>query len=139
METVTLRRTLRADDDRLRAAITEVGPFMRAAGFDEVTVEGDAIRITNHVGLLTIELELRRVPDAEAVLAYEQVEGIFREMTTTYGLECEPGDETTITARTDFALDRAIVGPILDATLIRRQRRRELTAQFDYLEELADG
>lgn len=139
METVTLRRTLRADDDRLRTAITDVEAFMRAAGFDEVTVEGDTIRITNHVGLLTIELELRRVPDEEAVLAYEQVEGIFREMTTTYGLEPESGGETTVTARTDFALDRAIVGPILDATVIKRQRRRELTAQFDYLEELADG
>jgi len=139
METVTLRRTLRAEEERLRAAITDVGAFMRAAGFDEVTVEGDAIHITNHVGLLTIDLELRRFPDAAAVLAYEQVEGIFREMTTTYGLEPEPGGETTVTARTDFALDRAIVGPILDATVIKRQRRRELTAQFDYLDGLADG
>ena len=139
METVTLRRTLRVDPDRLRRAITDVGAFMRAAGFDEVAVEGDTIRITNHVGLLTIELELRQVPDAAAVLAYEQVEGIFREMTTTYGLEPEPGEGTTVTARTDFALDRAIVGPILDATVIKRQRRRELTAQFDYLEGLADG
>lgn len=137
METVTLSRTVETDEASLRAAIEDVESFMRAAGYDEVTVDGDDIRIRNHVGLLTIELDLRRIQEPDAVLACEQVDGIFREMTTTYGLETVDG-RTTVTARTDFALDRAIVGPLLDATVIKRQRRKELTAQFDYLAAL-DG
>jgi hypothetical protein len=137
METVTLQRTVSLSLSPLRAAITDVEPFMRAAGFDEVTVDGDEIHITNHVGLLTIELELRRIPDPDGVFAYEQVEGIFREMRTGYRLETVSDDRTTVTAGTDFALDRSIVGPLLDATVIKHQRRRELTAQFDYLEDRA--
>ncbi|MFA9518353.1 hypothetical protein ACERIT_14250 [Halopenitus sp. H-Gu1] len=35
---------------------------------------------------------------------------------------------------TTFALDLALVGAILDATVITRQRRRKLDVQFDWLE-----
>jgi hypothetical protein len=135
MKRVRVERAIDADPDTLRAAIADVGPFMRAAGFDEVTVDGDRIEIANHVGLLTIELDLRQVEREDAVLAYEQVEGIFEDMETRYFLE--PGaDGTTVAAETTFALDAAFVGPVLDATIINRQRKRELTAQFDYLESL---
>lgn len=47
METVTVTDTLDADIDRIRAAVTDVGPFMRAAQFDEVSVDGSVVRITN--------------------------------------------------------------------------------------------
>ena len=43
---------------------------------------------------------------------------------------------------TEFALDVEVVGATLDATIIARQRRKELERQFDYLEravEQADG
>lgn len=136
MEQVTVRRSIDATPAALREAITDVEPFMRAAGFDEVAVDGDRIAITNHVGLLTIDLELRRVDDPEAVFAYEQLEGIFESMETRYALA--PGDVgTAVTATTEFALDAAFVGPLLDATVVKRQRRAELSAQFDYLEERA--
>lgn len=134
MERVTVSREIDAPPDELRAAVTDVGAFMRAAGFDEVEVDGDRISITNHVGVLTIELDLRRIDDPDAALAYEQVDGIFETMETRYVLEPAAGG-TDATATTEFALDASLVGPILDATIITRQRRRELNAQFDYLEE----
>jgi hypothetical protein len=135
METVSLSRSFEGDIDTVREAMLDLGPFMEAAGFDEVAVDGEEMTITNHVGLLTIELDLRCV-ETEHVLAYEQVDGIFETMTTRYTLEAGEGT-VTVTATTDFALDVDIVGPILDGTIISRQRRKELTAQFDYLESVA--
>lgn len=132
METVTVTETLDADIDSLRDAITDVGPFMRAAEFDDVTVDGDTVRITNHVGLATIELELEVVEDSDAVLAYEQRDGIFEEMVTRYTLRETP-DGVEVEATTEFAVQARLVGPVLDATVVSRQRRRELRAQFDYL------
>lgn len=137
METVTVTETIDADIDHLRDAITDLGPFMRAAEFDDVTVDGDSIRITNHVGLATIELELAVLEDDDAVLAYEQREGIFDEMVTRYTLT-ETTEGVTVSARTDFALQATLIGPILDATVVSRQRRKELTAQFDYLATLSE-
>ena len=136
MKRVRVSRTVDADSETLSSAIADVGPFMRAAGFDEVTVDGESVSITNHVGLLTIELDLRLLDDPDAVLAYEQVDGIFEVMETRYELAPDSDARTTVTATTTFALDVSIVGPLLDGTIIRRQRRRELTAQFDYLESL---
>lgn len=135
MKTVGVSREIAADTDALRDAIQDVGPFMRAAGFDGVAVDGDAVTITNHVGLLTIELDLRVVDDPDAVLAYEQVDGIFEAMETRYYLDPGP-NTTTVRAETTFALDASFVGPLLDATIINRQRRKELNAQFDSLESL---
>lgn len=134
MERVTVSREIDAPPDELRAAMEDVGAFMRAAGFDEVAVEGDRITITNHVGLLTIELDLRLIDGADTALAYEQVAGIFETMQTRYALAAADGG-TAVTAATEFAVDASVVGPILDATVVTRQRRRELEAQFDYLEE----
>ncbi|MFC7134300.1 MULTISPECIES: SRPBCC family protein [Salinibaculum] len=135
METVSLSRSFEGSAADVRAAMTDLGPFMEAAGFDEVTVDGDRIEITNHVGLLTITLSLRRL-DTGVALAYEQVDGVFDTMETRYTLS-EGEGTVTVTATTDFELDAALVGPILDGTIISRQRRRELTGQFDYLERVA--
>jgi hypothetical protein len=53
-------------------------------------------------------------------------------MVTTYAVT---GDQksTTVVAETEFSLDVAFVGPVLDSTVIKRQRRRELNAQLAYL------
>jgi carbon monoxide dehydrogenase subunit G len=133
MRTVTVTRTIAAPAEAVREAILDVEPFMRAAGFDEVAVDGDAIHIGNRVGIATIELELERVDDPTAVLAYEQREGIFESMRTEYHIEAVT-DGTRVEATTDFSLDVALVGDLLDSTIIRRQRRKELDAQFDHLE-----
>ena len=86
------------------------------------------------MGLLRIELSLAVLDRPDAVLAYEQREGIFETMTMAYCLEETPGG-TTVTVRTEFALDAAFVGPVFDATVIKRQRRRELESRFDHLRE----
>jgi len=132
METVSLQRTFDASPDEIRPLVTDVEPFMRACGFDRVTVEGSRVHIENSVGLATVDLDLDLVDEPGAVLAYEQRDGIFEEMRTRY--ELADGDEgTTLTATTTFSLDVALVGLILDATVIRRQRKTELRAQFEYL------
>ncbi|NHN42772.1 SRPBCC family protein [Halorubellus sp. JP-L1] len=137
METVTVSRTVDVDADRVRAAMTDVGPFMRAAEFSEVTVDGDVVHIANRVGLATIELTLEVVDEPDTVLTYEQRDGIFEEMVTRYTLEETP-DGVEVEATTEFAVQARLVGPLLDATVVSRQRRRELDAQFDYLASLAD-
>lgn len=137
MESVTVSREIAADADVVRAAMTDVEPFMRAGGFDDVAVDGDVVTITNRVGLATIELALELVDDPDAVLAYEQRDGIFEEMVTRYFLS-ETADGAEVRATTDFALQARLIGPLLDATVITRQRRIELNAQFDYLESLAE-
>jgi ribosome-associated toxin RatA of RatAB toxin-antitoxin module len=108
--------------------------FMRAAGFDEATVDGDEIGLVNRVGIATIELTLECIDDPDAVLAYEQTEGIFESMRTVYHLDDADSGGTRIEATTDFSLDVALVGDLLSATVVKHQRRRELDAQFDYLE-----
>lgn len=109
---------------------------MRAAGFDDVAVDGDLVRLSNTVGLFfEVELTVEVVDRSDAVLAYEQRDGIFGEMTTVYTVdEGTPG--TTVRATTEFAVDVAYAGPAFDATVVKRQRRAELTSQFDYLESI---
>jgi len=138
MEEVTVTRWLDVSPEAVRDTIRDVGPFMEAAGFDEVTVEDGTIHITNMVGILTMELALAVLEDADAALAYEQRDGMFESMRTTYEV-AGTDDGSTVTATTEFALDVALVGEVLDATVIKRQRRRELTAQFDWLETVCVG
>ena len=135
MERVSISRHFDADPEAVRAAIDVTAAFMRGAGFDVVRyVDGD-LYIGNRVGLFEIELELDVVPDDEAVLAYEQREGVFESMRSEYHVAAEDGG-TTVTAKTDYAmLDLAVVGTLLDASVVRRQRRKELEAQFDWLAE----
>lgn len=134
METVSVSRTIPAPAKAVRTAIHDVEPFMTAAGFDDVTVDGEQFTIDNSVGLLSISLTLRLV-DREAELAYEQLDGIFSSMETYYLIDSQNG-ETTVEATTEFELDASIVGPILDSTIISRQRKKELEKQFDYLEDV---
>ncbi|WP_135535765.1 MULTISPECIES: SRPBCC family protein [Halostella] len=132
METVSVTRTT----DGSAAAVTERfddrKEFMEAAGFDEVTVDGDRIQIANNVGLATMELTVD-VVETDAAFAYEQVDGLFEEMVTRYEIT-EANGETTIAATTEFEIAAPFVGKLLDATVITRQRRRELVAQLSYLD-----
>jgi hypothetical protein len=137
MESVSLSRTIEAPESVVADHVLDVGRFMEAAGFDEVVVDGDRVEISNSVGLLTIGLTLE-VVDTDAVLAYRQVDGIFETMETRYTLS-GAGSGVTVTAVTEFALDVDLVGSILDGTIISRQRRKELSSQFDYLERVAEG
>lgn len=133
MQSISVSRRVDAPPDRVRAAMADLEGFMLGAGFTEVTVEGDEIHLENRVGLATVTLDLRVVEHADAALAYEQADGMFESMTTEYTVEAVDGG-SEITATTEFALDLALVGEILDATVIKRQRRSELEAQFDWLE-----
>jgi hypothetical protein len=133
MNTVTVREEFDADASDVRALVADTERFMRAGGFDEVAVDGDSLHLRNSVGIATIELALR-VVDTDAALEYVQEDGIFAEMTTRY--EVVPTEAgTELVATTDYELDVALVGGFLDATVIERQRKRELTAQFDYVAE----
>lgn len=139
MDSVTLSRRVAAEPAAVRERVRDVEPFVRAGGFDEVVVDGDRVEITNRVGIATIELTLELFEDPDAVLAYRQREGegVFEEMVTTYTVTPANGG-SVVTATTEFAIDVGLVGELLDATVISRQRRREIEAQFDWLEaELA--
>lgn len=133
MNTVTLSRTIEAPPETLRDAIADVEAFVRSAGFDEVDVDGETVRVANDVGVASIELTLELVDDPDAALAYEQREGIFEAMRTEY-VVAAAAEGSEVTATTEFALDVALIGDLLDATVIERQRRAELSAQFDWLE-----
>jgi carbon monoxide dehydrogenase subunit G len=133
MNSVTISRTIDAPPAVVRESMNELEQFMRASGFDEVLVDGETVRVANEVGIATIELTLELVDRPEADLAYEQRDGIFEEMRTAYTVT-PASNGSEVVATTEFALDVAIVGDVLDSTVIKRQRRRELSAQFDWLE-----
>lgn len=132
MNSVTVSRTIDAPLDAVCESIDRIEPFMAASGFDEVTLEDGTVHIANLVGIATIELTLELVEATDAALAYEQREGIFEEMRTTYRLARVDGG-TEVTATTAFELGVPLLGDALDSTVIERQRRRELEAQFDWL------
>jgi ribosome-associated toxin RatA of RatAB toxin-antitoxin module len=133
MHSITIARELAAPPDEVRELVQDVEPFMRAAGFSTVEVDGVALTIGKGFAVAKLELDLRLLEEPDTVLAYEQVDGIFEDMYTGYVLE-ETAEGCRISATTDFELDVAAVGAILDATVIRRQRTKELESQFDYLE-----
>jgi len=133
MNSVMVSRRIDASPTLVRESMNRLDPFMRASGFDEVLVDGESVRVANEVGVATIELTLELVDRPDADLAYEQRDGIFEEMRTAYTVTPAP-DGSEVVATTEFALDVAIVGDVLDATVVKRQRRKELTAQFDWLE-----
>lgn len=144
MQTVTVTRTLDADPAAVRAAMDDTAAFMEAGGFDEATLHGDVLEITNRVGIATLSLTLERVEDGDARQVWEARDGIFEEMRTTYAVEPHDGGDgsgegCTVTARTAFAVDVALVGGLMDATVIRRQRRKELATQLDWLERAVAG
>lgn len=137
METISLTREVPSSPAAVREAMADVEAFMRAAGFTEVDVDGNAVHIAQAFTLARIDLSLRVVDDPDADLAYEQVEGIFEEMTTRYTVEpAASGGGSVVTATTEFTLGGPL-GSVLDATFVKRKRRSELERQFDYLEGLA--
>lgn len=138
MQTVSVSRRVDAPPERVRDAMADLEAFMLGAGFTDVVVDGDDVHLENQVGLATVELDLRLVENPDADLAYEQADGFFKTMTTVYAVEPVDGG-SEVTATTDFALDLALVGQILDATVIKRQRRHELEAQFDWLESQVES
>lgn len=138
MNTVTLSRSIDGSADAVRDAVGDLQSFTEAAGFDGVTVEDDVVTITNHVGLLEIQLELVVTRDDPETLVLEQRDGIFESMTTWYTVTGDT-ESCEVTAETEFALDVAIVGQVLDATVIERQRSTELTRQLDWLQEQFGG
>jgi len=133
MERVTRSLELDAPAEEVRPLVADAEPFTAAGGFDEVVVDGDRMHLENRLGLATVELDLR-LRDDGAALSYEQVEGMFEEMWTTYEVEAD-GDGSVVTATTEFALTDGMLGDVLDATIIRRQRAREIDGQFEYLRE----
>lgn len=134
MQSVTVSRRVDAPPERVLAAMDDLEAFMLAAGFTEVAVDGDDMHLENQVGLATVTLDLRLV-ETDADLAYEQTDGFFETMDTEYYVESVGAGSSEVLATTDFELDLALVGQILDATVIKRQRRHELEAQFDWLED----
>lgn len=135
MDTVSVSRTISGPPEPIRDAMHDTKAFLEAAGFKNVTVTEDRYTIEKDVGLLSISLKLQFV-DRDAELTCKQVDGIFKSMETRYYLEPENG-ETTVRAVTEYELDPDIVGPILDETIITRQRTKELEGQLDYLEAAA--
>lgn len=139
MERVRVTRELAADREAVEALVRDVEPFMLAGGFDAVRVDGDIVELENRVGLFDIELELELVEDADAVLAYEQRQGIFESMATTYDVE-ETADGVRVVAETTHrSVDLPVLGEVIDAAVVDRQRRKEIEAQFDWLESQLDG
>ncbi|MFD1645814.1 SRPBCC family protein [Haloarchaeobius litoreus] len=134
MNTVTLSRSIDAPAETVREAMADLQAFTEAAGFDDVAVDGDEVVITNHVGLLELQLELVVTVDEPDRLVLDQRDGIFESMETRYTVTGDT-ESCEVTAETDFALDVAIVGAVLDATVIERQRSAELTRQLDWLQE----
>lgn len=135
MQRVTVRRTIHAAPSTVRALIADHERFMQAGGFTEASVTGDEIHLRQALGLATIELHLEIVADADAVLAYEQREGIFSHMRTRYEVDAV-SEGSQVSATTEFEVG-GVVGSVLDATVVKRKRRQELTNQFDYLEDAA--
>ncbi len=131
MEKVRVSRSFEASGRRVRETVRkDVPAFIRASGFDSVTVEGDLYTVSRNIGLATFELTLERV-ESDELLEFEQIEGIFDRMWTEYRLE----DQThgcELVATTEFTLGK-ILGPVLDGTMINTQRVREFELQFDYV------
>lgn len=132
MQTVAVSRQIDKSPQSLCAAMQDIEPFMRAGGFDSVAVHGNSIEVSNTIGIAEIELSLQIINDPDDALSYEQVDGIFKEMRTTYTVTGTP-ETSTVSATTEFALDIGLIGDFLDATIIKRQRKRELNDQFSYL------
>ena len=133
MASVTRSRFLQADPETVKDVITnDVPGFIRAAGYDSVSVDGDRIGIERRLGLATLSLTLRPIDADESTLAFEQESGLFEEMTMHYVVESTDGG-SELTARTEFTLG-GVTGSVLDDTVVRRQRTSEIEDQFAYVE-----
>lgn len=138
MAVVSMDRWLDAPVETVRSLVEDAERFMEAGQFDEVRLEGATLHLANVIGFARIELTLELLEEPDTTLGYRQRDGIFEEMETRYTVEAADGG-TRVTAITEFTLG-GVTGTVLDNTVIKRQRRREITNQFDYLErEIAEG
>lgn len=132
MERVVCSRDTDRSPAAVRDDLQDVVRLTEAAGFDTVERDGDTVHVENRVGLARVEMTFRLRPSSDADLAYEQVEGLFDEMVTRYEVTATE-DGTRVDVETEFELGVSLLGDVLDATVIRRQRRDELTDQLDWL------
>lgn len=133
MARVNASRVLDAPRSTVETMIrNDIVGFVEAGGFDEVRSEGDVLAMSRSLGLATLELEVRVDHEADAVLAFEAVDGLFEQMRTEYAVE-EADGGSRITAWTDFTLG-GFLGDALDETLVSTQRKREFEDQFEYVE-----
>lgn len=136
METVTVKRAFEAPETLVHDIILEDIPaFIRASGFDSVTVDGESYTVSRDIGFATFELTLERI-ESEQLLEFEQVDGLFDRMWTEYRLD-PTSEGCEVLARTEFTLG-GVLAPVLDGTMIKTQRNREFELQFDYVESQID-
>jgi hypothetical protein len=135
METVSRSRQYPVSVATLEEAmLSDVPGFLRAAGYDDVTVTDQGVVVERRLGMARLEMTLQVGEDAPETLAVAQVDGHFESMTTTYDVSPADGG-ALLTARTEFVLDD-VVGAALEPELVRRRRGEEFEAQFDYLESV---
>ncbi len=132
MAVVSMDRWFDAPVEAVRPLVEDVERFMAAGQFDEVRLDDGTLHLVNVLGFARIELSLEVMDEPDAALAYRQREGIFEEMETRFTVEAADGG-TRVTAVTEFSLG-GVTGTVLDNTIIKRQRKREIANQFDYLE-----
>ena len=136
METVTVKRAFDAPETLVCDIIIQDLPaFIRASGFDRVTVDGGSYTVSRDIGFATFELTLERI-ESEQLLEFEQVQGIFDRMWTEYRLKGTP-EGCELIATTEFTIG-GVLAPVLDGTMIKTQRTREFELQFDYVESQID-
>ncbi len=133
MAKVEIEWHLEASPQAVRDVVADVESFMLAAGFDEVRVEEERLHLEMVLGIARMDLTLKFIDNHPSVLAYEQIDGIFESMMTYYEVEAEDSG-SLIRGVTEFQLG-GVVGSILDATIIKRQRTREFESQFEWLEQ----
>ena len=139
MPRVRVERRFAAPPETVRSLIEQnQDGLLRASGFESIERDDDRLEVSRRLGFATLSLTLEMDHDADAVVAFEAVDGIFERMRTEYTVE-PAGSGTVVRAWTDFTLG-GVAGSALDAPLVSRQRRREFEKQFDFLEErLAAG
>lgn len=137
METVTVTRSFDAPEVAVREVVLDDIPaFVRASGFDRIGVADEAITVSKDIGMATFELTLEQ-RESSHLLAFEQTEGLFDRMWTDYRLDSAEGG-AKLTAMTEFSLG-GVLAPVLEPTMITRQRTTEFERQFDYVAvELAE-
>ncbi|MFB6132833.1 MAG: hypothetical protein ABEJ44_05445 [Halanaeroarchaeum sp.] len=138
MARVSASRRIEAPPPIVESVIRDdVAGFVAAGGFDEVRSEGDVLAMSRNLGLASLELEVRVDHDADVVLAFEAVDGLFEQMRTEYAVE-NADEGSRITAWTEFTLG-GFLGEALDETLVSTQRKREFEDQFEYVQRRVEA
>lgn len=135
METVTVTREFDAPADIVQEVVRDADTFLRAVGFD-VSRDGDVLTLARQVAIKRIELRVRLVDD-DAVLAYEQVEGIFEEMRTRYVVTGTDGG-CSVTVETAFEPPTSGFGTFINDMAVKHLRRSELAELETVVEERSE-